>query len=693
MSLIRIWLSDVRCRRVIASTAVLVMAQMPGCAGFRHGQSPGSADRSPSASTRPDSPTEGESGWSGPAVTIAKTSSPTRAVLAGPSRGDPQSLSDSALRKTSESTDSASTVPAIPPSPSTLPIDLPAALRLADSANPVIGEARARIGEALGRQLQAKILLLPTLNAGASYDGHAGVLQQSDGRIINVDRQSLYLGGGAYAVSSSTVSIPAVNIVAHLGDVIFNPLAAKQQVEAVRFDASATANSVLLGVAIEYLELQAAGNDLAARRRTEAEAEEVARITSLYAKTGEGRQADADRAMTQRQLRRGEIRRAEERMAVASARLARRLHLDPSTTIVPANTVPEIFPIVEPDVDAEQLILVALQRRPEVKARTAEVGVAETRVRQEKTRPFLPNLWLGYSGGYFGGGSNLVPPLVGRFAGRTDFDAFAYWSLLNFGAGNLSLIKRQESQAGVAVANRDRTINLVREQVASSRAEALTKRETLRIAVEQLTLAQDGYQKDLERIQQAVGQPLEVLNNLNLLRKARESMIEAVLGFNQAQFQLFVAMGSPPPLELPTRPAAAPSTIEALAANAPHSIEKQGAATAGDPAVSVAASQGRATQGPSHAELEALDRAKKAAGEAASEYDRRQAELFKTLTSTGDSATREELTRRLAALADAHRKELMSRLDYDKALWDLLPNSQGKLENRGDLEASIPPRP
>ncbi len=48
------------------------------------------------------------------------------------------------------------------------------------------------------------------------------------------------------------------------------------------------------------------------------------------------------------------------------------------------------------------------------------------------------------------------------------------------------------------------------------------------------------------------GLPIEVLNNLELLIKSREDLIEAVIGFNRGQLRLFVALGSPPPLEIPS---------------------------------------------------------------------------------------------------------------------------------------------
>src|SRR6202041_839330 len=124
----------------------------------------------------------------------------------------------------------------------------------------------------------------------------------------------------------------------------------------------------------------------------------------------------------------------------------------------------------------EELIRAALARRPDLAAREALVSQAEYRVRQEKGRPLLPTVWLGFSAGGFGGGSNLTATPLSAFAGRTDFDIRVYWTILNFGAGNASLIKQRKAQAGQAMADRARVINQVRREVASARAESLALR-------------------------------------------------------------------------------------------------------------------------------------------------------------------------------------------------------------------------
>ena len=77
--------------------------------------------------------------------------------------------------------------PAIPAADQEYPIDLTTALRLAEAENPLIAEARQRIGEALAIQQGARALLLPSLNIGTNFRAHTGNLQRSSGRILSLD--------------------------------------------------------------------------------------------------------------------------------------------------------------------------------------------------------------------------------------------------------------------------------------------------------------------------------------------------------------------------------------------------------------------------------------------------------------------------------------------------------------------------
>ena len=130
--------------------------------------------------------------------------------------GEPVSGAESAARRTDldEPVPLATgfNVPAIPAPDREYPIDLTTALRLAEIENPLIAEARQRIGQALAERQGAMALLLPSLNFGGNYHGHTGNLQRSSGRILALDENSLYLGGGSGVRRSiPEISAPAAN--------------------------------------------------------------------------------------------------------------------------------------------------------------------------------------------------------------------------------------------------------------------------------------------------------------------------------------------------------------------------------------------------------------------------------------------------------------------------------------------------
>lgn len=439
-------------------------------------------------------------------------------------------------------------VPSIPATEREFPIDLTTALRLAEVENPRIAEARQRIGAALADRLAARVLLVPSLQFGGNYHGHTGNLQRSSGRILALDENSLYLGGGSGVMAASPAEIPAVSIIVQLTDAVFRPLAAQQEVESVRFDATTTANDTLLEVTQLYYELLAAEATLQVRLDVAEKETEVARLTRAYAEAQQGRAADANRAATELSLLMNEIRQAEEEVRVAAARLSHRLHLNQWVQVRPMTPRIEMTTIVDPSAPLHELVRAALTGRPEVGATTAGIVRAEIRKKQEQYRPLLPNIWLGFSGGVYGGGSNVIPPQLSHFGGRTDFDLRLYWTARNFGLGNIALVNQRQAEIGVAAGERAKAITMIRREVASAYAEVIAARVQVGITTRQRDSAVIGFREDLTRIQNTVGRPLEAVNSLTLLNHALIDRIIAVRDYNQAQFKLFVSLGSPPPL-------------------------------------------------------------------------------------------------------------------------------------------------
>ncbi|HVX13776.1 MAG TPA: hypothetical protein VHC22_21520 [Pirellulales bacterium] len=442
--------------------------------------------------------------------------------------------------------------PVLPPPVEEYVIDLPTTLRLLTSANPTVASAREVVRETLALQTKARVMLLPSLNGGLAYHDHQGNLQASTGQMKYMYEKSLYYGAGSRVWTAESLAVPGVRIFSHLGDAIFEPLAMRQQVGTRRFDSAATGNTLALEAIVRYFDLLGAEGRYEAVRQSEREAAEIVRITASYAKTGQGREGDANRARTEAYLMHVEVQTAEERMAVASGRLAEVLSLDPSIRLKTVGGPIAGVEIIDPDTDLQTLIRTAERRRPELAAGSMTIEHNAIRLRQEKLRPLFPLALVGYSAGSFGGGSPLFPPELGSFRGRADFDALALWSLQNMGVGNAATVSERRAVLNQSIADRTRALNGIRQEVIA--AYGLVKGEQFQIQITQRQLvdSEQGFREEFARLLGAEALPIEVLNSVAQLGFARQELIKSVTAYNQSQFRLFVATGlSPMTAKLP----------------------------------------------------------------------------------------------------------------------------------------------
>ena len=424
-------------------------------------------------------------------------------------------------------------------------LTLAAALSLAGVENPRIAQADEATRAGQAQLLQARVLLLPTLTGGVNYHWHNGTLQGSGGIIRNVESQDLYYGAGAAAIGAGPVAIPGVRVWAHLGDAAFEPRAAQQRLFGLLFAAQATRNSTLLQVAEYYLELVAAEERLKAIRQSEQEFAEVGRLTANFAKAGQGRQSDAERAQAETHLLHDDAERATGDLAIASANLAELLNQDPAVRLTVENGLVPLE-LVSADADLNSLLATAQSNRPEVGASVAAVAEARTRLRQERVRPLLPELSIGFSAGNFGGGGSLAASRFDHFDSRIDFDAIAVWSLHNAGVANVAASRQRRAELGAALFEQQRVLDHISREVSEALALIKARRAQIDTAQRQLATAERAYKLDLERARQLEGRPIELLDSARLLADARRDRIQAIVGFNQAQFRLFVALGNTP---------------------------------------------------------------------------------------------------------------------------------------------------
>jgi outer membrane protein TolC len=422
------------------------------------------------------------------------------------------------------------------------PIDLPTALRLADTGNYHIAIAREEISQALARVDSSQALWLPSLRAGASYNKHEGALQDASGNVSDISRGAAYAGLGGMASGTGSPFVPGLYANFHLADAIFQPLAARQALCARQMAAAATANDVLWAVSLAYLELLRAAVDVVIAKEACADAHHLAELTDSYAVSGQGLQADADRAHAELAVRQSDILRAREALQVASARLAELLRLDPTITLDPLETTIAPIELVPAETPPRELVAQALDERPELAESKYLVGQAVERMRREKYAPLIPSIVLGASYGTFGGGRGGT---LENFDARMDLDAAAFWELKNLGFGTQAARAETRSLLRQANLHQLAVMDRVAREVVEAHAQIQARRQQIAVAKEGVVAAVASQQRNSQRIHNAQGLPIETLQSNQALAQARREYLRALSDYNAAQFSLYRALGSP----------------------------------------------------------------------------------------------------------------------------------------------------
>lgn len=421
-------------------------------------------------------------------------------------------------------------------------IDLASALDLASGHNPQIGFAQQRIAEACAQLDRADALWLPTLRAGVNYNKHEGAIQDVAGSVFNTSRGALYTGAGAGAVGAASPAYPGLVANFHVTDAFFQPAIADSVASSRQHAASAATNDVLLEVAVAYLELLRATQELANARATLNEAQQLSELTTAFAKTGQGLMSDNERIQTELSLRRNDVLRAEESQQVASARLSQLLRHDPTHLLAPQELTVVPINLSRHGATLSDLVAHGLTNRPELAESQCLVAEAVQRLGREQYAPLLPSVLLGMSYGGFGGG---LGSRISNFDNRFDFDAVAYWELRNLGFGDSAVQREACSRLEQARWREVAVMDRVSREVVEANAQVESRRKQIEIAQQGLKSAQTSFEQNLTRIRGGQGLPIEALQSVQALAQARREYLRTVTDHNIAQFTLHRALGWP----------------------------------------------------------------------------------------------------------------------------------------------------
>ncbi len=242
-------------------------------------------------------------------------------------------------------------------------------------------------------------------------------------------------------------------------------------------------------------------------------------------------------------LLKNETARAEEAALVASARVSQQLSADPSVVIVPQedNVVPiDLVPIET--LPMGDLVATGLSNRPELSASRSLVCEAVNRLRREENAPWLPSILLGVSYGGFGAG---VGGQITNGGPRLDFDGVAWWEVRNLGFGEHAARENARAQIQQARMREVETLDLVAREIVEAYSQVQARRRLIASAQQGIAAAQKSYDRNLERIRNVQGLPIETLQSIQALDAARREYLRAVVDYNTAQFRLHRALGWP----------------------------------------------------------------------------------------------------------------------------------------------------
>jgi outer membrane protein TolC len=429
--------------------------------------------------------------------------------------------------------------------PDVFPIDLPLALQLAGANSLQVALASERIDAAYTRVDRAEISWLPSVRVGFVYNRHNGRLQVTEGEVIESTRGSFFAGGGLGTgntpLTGGSGGPPRMMVDLSLAELFFEPLAARRMVDVVVADHTAVFNQTLLAAANGYLRFvtaQAAVNTMSEIRH---DVENLLKLTEIYAEAGAAKMADVQRAKAELARWSHEEFRREEELQVAGVELARILRLAPDTTLTAGEDRLLSWDFFG-DESPRELMAQAMAARPELSRAFAKTQATTAEVAREYWRPYLPHLFLGFSGGVFGGEAGSQWKQV---SDRTDIDLGAVWEFENLGLGNYTrrqLAANRHRQARLEVdIERDR----INAQVVAAHHRCVVRGQAIDAAKTRLNSATKSLDAALLGIREGVQLPLEAQQSVADVANARLAYVQAIADYNAAQIELLYAVGTP----------------------------------------------------------------------------------------------------------------------------------------------------
>jgi len=183
-----------------------------------------------------------------------------------------------------------------------------------------------------------------------------------------------------------------------------------------------------------------------------------------------------------------------------------------------------------------------MRYRPELKEAQCLVAAACERHQRQKYSPFVPSVLLGMSQTGFGGGQGTTS---NNFNDRLDLDAAVTWELRGLGYGEQAARRSTAAQIEQARFRQVRLMDQIAREIGEASTQVRFRMERITVAEQGIESAEESVRRNLDRIRNGQGLPIETLQAIRALEDARLGYLQAVSAYNEAQFRLHRAVGHP----------------------------------------------------------------------------------------------------------------------------------------------------
>jgi outer membrane protein TolC len=412
-----------------------------------------------------------------------------------------------------------------------VPIDLPTILRLAGEKPNAIRIAEERFLEADAQADAAIAGLLPSLQAGARFQRHTGVLQDVQGAFLDTTKQRTFLG----MTGELTLDV---------GGSVFAFLSQRQRREAASEDLESVTQERILAAAEGYFALVGAQAGVAIAQDALAHARAFEEVAAARERNKIGLRVDTLRAQAEVADARRQVIVAEERARVASIRLATILRLDATVALRTAETEVRPITFIAPDTPADRLVSTALASHPDIRLADRRVRAADLEDDASHYGPFIPKLHAGVGG--YDGGLGYEGPNLGGLKDREDYYAGLELRFTGLGFGEYAHAKATGARLRAEKIRAEDVRERVVADVLEAREVMRARNAAIEVALDELRAADEARKIAQVRLEQGTGLGIDVLAAEEARTRAATHVVEAIVGYNTAQYQLLARTGERP---------------------------------------------------------------------------------------------------------------------------------------------------